>query len=80
MQSIAFVTYAQAICGLRCQNILNQYQVGADDDGQPQRIVVKCGTKELTAMLSVQLVSRFLCVACQPLRLISTFRRRRRPS
>ena len=60
------MTYAQAICGLRCQNILNQYEVGVDDDGQPQRLVVKTGTKELTAIMSVQLVRaiRTYCVSC----------------
>ncbi len=56
IQSIAFVTYAQAVCGLRCLNILNGYGVGASDDGEPQRIVVAHGTREKVAMASVQQV------------------------
>ncbi len=39
--SIAFVTYTQAICGLRCQNLLNNLQVGVSDEGEVQTLVVK---------------------------------------
>lgn len=50
------MTYAQAVCGLRCLNILNGYQVAVSDEGEPQCIVVSHGTKEKVAMASVQQV------------------------
>ncbi len=55
--SIAFVTYGQAICGLRCLNILNGFEVGREGD-VAQCLEVKTGTKEAPIMLSVQLVEK----------------------
>lgn len=60
--SIAFVTYAQSICGLRCLNILNG--VNVDLEGGEQFIEVKAGVKDSNILVSVQNVSCMLFVLC----------------
>lgn len=56
--SIAFVTYGQAICGLRCLNIFNG--VNVDLEGGEQCIEIKAGVKDSNILASVQNVSELL--------------------